>query len=328
MLNKIDISVIILSYNSDLDKLIRTIKSVLFQEGCSYEIIISDDGSKNDWFEEIKKLFINEHFEEYKMVKSEKNVGTVLNLWNGLRNCKGKYTKLISAGDYLYDATVLSEWFEFLQSSQIDISFGNAVYYQYTNDVFHPFRAICQPRRIELYDINAYREKDAQLNYLCLSDAVVGANFIIRTEMLCKYIQLIINRVVYAEDNIFRIAVFDGIKLIHFNRNVIYYEHGTGISTSINKTWLDLLDKDLNETFKIICESSKNLTVRKKKLQILFSHKYNTRAYVVLKYMLFPNLIFWKLRKSWNVHYTDTSIDEQFVARIHKNNDQRDEVTS
>ena len=52
----IDISIIIVTYNSKWFELKATIKSVLMQKGINYEIIFADDGSKIKWNEKIKRI--------------------------------------------------------------------------------------------------------------------------------------------------------------------------------------------------------------------------------------------------------------------------------
>ena len=53
--NKYDISVIIVTYNPKWEKLRTTILSILFQKNINIEIIVSDDGSKNNLFEQQQK---------------------------------------------------------------------------------------------------------------------------------------------------------------------------------------------------------------------------------------------------------------------------------
>ena len=55
--NSVEVSVLVLTYNSNLDKLIDTVKSVIDQRGVSLEIVISDDGSKVKHFDELKDFF-------------------------------------------------------------------------------------------------------------------------------------------------------------------------------------------------------------------------------------------------------------------------------
>ena len=42
-----DVSVVILTYFPDKEKLLKTLKSVLLQKNVSYEILIADEGSDN-----------------------------------------------------------------------------------------------------------------------------------------------------------------------------------------------------------------------------------------------------------------------------------------
>ena len=52
----IDISIIIVTYNSKWFELKATIKSVLMQKGINYEIIFADDGSKIKWNRKNKRI--------------------------------------------------------------------------------------------------------------------------------------------------------------------------------------------------------------------------------------------------------------------------------
>ena len=51
------VSVILLSYNPDVNKLTRTIYGILEQREIDYEIIVSDDGSSDKMFKEIERIF-------------------------------------------------------------------------------------------------------------------------------------------------------------------------------------------------------------------------------------------------------------------------------
>ena len=45
---KADISVVVLTYNPDLNDLKKTLRSIMLQDGVDFEIVIADDGSKNN----------------------------------------------------------------------------------------------------------------------------------------------------------------------------------------------------------------------------------------------------------------------------------------
>ena len=41
----VDVSICVLTYRPDYEKLFMTLTSIIRQQGCSYEIIIADDGT-------------------------------------------------------------------------------------------------------------------------------------------------------------------------------------------------------------------------------------------------------------------------------------------
>ena len=77
---KYEVSVIVLTYNSGLDKVFKTLNSILCQKNVRVEIVISDDGSTNDNFNAIKQYFISNHFHEYVLTKSKQNMFTIITL--------------------------------------------------------------------------------------------------------------------------------------------------------------------------------------------------------------------------------------------------------
>ena len=79
----IDISIIIVTYNSKWFELKATIKSVLMQKGINYEIIFADDGSKIKWNEKIREYVKGDY--NYCFADSNINVGTVSNIINALK---------------------------------------------------------------------------------------------------------------------------------------------------------------------------------------------------------------------------------------------------
>ena len=59
MKNKYDVSIIVATYNPDLNKLMSTLLSIIIQKGIKFEIIVTDDGSQKDYF---KVKFFRELF--------------------------------------------------------------------------------------------------------------------------------------------------------------------------------------------------------------------------------------------------------------------------
>ena len=50
------VSVLLVTYNADWNKLKQTIESIIAQKDVSFELIIADDGSKIRWDEQIQEL--------------------------------------------------------------------------------------------------------------------------------------------------------------------------------------------------------------------------------------------------------------------------------
>ena len=95
------VSVIVVMYNPIPEKLWLTLNSIINQEKVDLEIVIADDGSKNNLFDAIEEYMKKNDFSNYKFVYHKQNQGTVLNCYDGVNQASGDYIKLISPGDLL-----------------------------------------------------------------------------------------------------------------------------------------------------------------------------------------------------------------------------------
>lgn len=66
---------------------------------------------------------------------------------------------------------------------------------------------------------------------------VLGAAIIAQKQVMLKYLQRIVGKVKYAEDNIWRLMMFDGIVGCYFPYPAVLYETGTGVSTLGSNVW-------------------------------------------------------------------------------------------
>lgn len=280
--NKIlDISIIIVTYNSNWMELKETIDSVISQEEITYEIIIADDGSENNHKDRIKKYFFDKHVTNYKLVLNKKNNGTVYNLFSGLQVAQGEYIKDISPGDLLVGKNLLHNWIEFLKTNNFEWSFSEAVYYRKKGDKKIFINSEAHPNDLTPY-INRNFKK-CRWNYLLLDDIAMGATMLCRTKTEYEYCQKILNKVKYAEDNMWRIMMFDGIKAGYYPHITVLYEFGDGVSTSGNIEWKRRLDNDWKVTDEIIINTSvRRLDEFQKKILKVYSLK-NSR---ILKYLI------------------------------------------
>lgn len=95
----LDLSIIIPIYNTALDMLTRCFQSVLALDGCTYEVLLIDDGSKSG-VGDFCKGFAEKHpaFQYY--YKENGGVSSARNL--GLSLAKGRYVTFVDADDVIY----------------------------------------------------------------------------------------------------------------------------------------------------------------------------------------------------------------------------------
>lgn len=241
----IEFSVIVATYNATTEQLKRTFSSVLRQENTELEIIVCDDASRENHFSWIEQFFERKGFRSYRLMDSEENQGTVRNVLRGLKAAEGKYAKLIGAGDLLYCATTLHDVREFMEAEQASCCFGLMQGFYMKEG--RPERAL----RISPRDIMAYRRMDKEKivrNLLVSEDWVSGAAIFATTEYYIKYISMLEGNVLYCEDWASALALVDDVYLCLYDRYVVWYEVGEGVSTTPNKAWREKLEKD-NEKF-------------------------------------------------------------------------------
>ncbi len=248
-----DISLVVVSYNSDYSKLFRTLYSIIIQKNIDFEIIIADDGSENFQKAIIENWFYENKFINYKIVKNSQNNGTVVNALSGIRLARGKYIKQLSPGDFLYNNTVLNKLLLYLEKNDLKLCFGKAVSYKF--DIESKKIEIvnsCAPRNLKPY-IKHNRRK-IQKNYLINRDYVNGMAVVGETKLIKNYLEKLVGHVKYAEDCIYILMVANGIELFYWDECLIWYEIGAGISTSKSDVWGKRIYDDNRECFKILKE--------------------------------------------------------------------------
>ena len=101
-------SIITINYNSGIN-ILSTISSVNKQVFRDFEYVIIDGGS-ND----ISLDVINQHYENFAFLCSEKDNGIYDAINKGIANSKGRYIILLHAGDYLNNKNSLKEIHSFI----------------------------------------------------------------------------------------------------------------------------------------------------------------------------------------------------------------------
>ena len=315
MEEKYDVSVIICTYNPQWKKLKSTLLSALEQKDIDFEIVVSDDGSKNNCFECIIDLFKEYKFTDYKLVDNEINKGTVENYYSALEAAEGLYSYVISPGDMLYDSNVIHKLYNFATKNKALICFGNVVYYNSDNNyikVFHDIKNA--PSRPWFFDSDLPVEKIKE--YFFMGNQINGASFFRKTEVAIKYVDKIRGISKYVEDNTTTaIALADGVRVWHYNDFTAWYEYGTGVSTSKDEKWKKLLDDDFNKVNKMLLkEYPKDKTIRN-----LVKINLINKEFPKYLYMLFncPTMIFKRKmfkRQKVSIGY-DIPVDESLLMK-------------
>lgn len=224
-----EVTVLVCTYNSDINKTIYTLNSIIMQENINIQIIVADDGSIDNHFDIIDSFFDKQKFTDYMLVSSENNKGTVNSILHVLPKASGAYIKLISPGDYLYSKGILREWLDFMKKKSVKNSFGEAVFYK-NDSCFSIIRNKKSPILTSVYKKND--QKRIKRNYLVVGDAILGASLLTERGLLYEYLLIIKNRVRLCEDYSYMLMALNNEHIACFDKTVIWYEYGLGVSTS------------------------------------------------------------------------------------------------
>lgn len=131
---KCKVSVIILSYFHE-EYIERALDSVLSQQ-CTFdfEVIVSDDASKDRTVEIVKEYKSNTD-QRIKLLERENNVGITRNLYSAYLNCEGKYIVNMAGDDTYTDSLKLQKQVDFLEDkfNQDYFGVGTVVKQVYSN---------------------------------------------------------------------------------------------------------------------------------------------------------------------------------------------------
>ena len=247
-----DVTVLVITYKPNYKKLFLTLKSVISQRDIGFDIVIADDGTSDFDKSAIENWFAANGFSNFQITSLAENAGTVKNIDNGLKLCHGKYLKLISPGDFLYDELTLKRFFDFCESNKFDISFGNSIYYSYNDGKIQTYPKLHYPIILKPYRKNNL--KKIKFNYLVFSDFIVAPSYFVNTELFKKYYKRIVDKVKFAEDTMYILMIAEGITPHYLDSPIVWYEYGTGISTGNNSKWISLIVKDITSVGEMIKE--------------------------------------------------------------------------
>ena len=244
------ISVVVITYEPSINKLVSTLTSIINQKGVTFEIIVSDDGSQRINFSEVEPVIraVVSPSIPLTIVKNRQNSGTVLNIQNACRCAKGEYIKIISPGDLLFDNDVLKDLYDHAtENPQQSFFFGRAAYY--SNDESLKTYSLSTPLYPEIYNKKSHLiHKIAMMH----KHGPVGASYFYKTVVFVKYLDCIANHVKFTEDYTTSILyILDGGNLSFVDRKVVWYEYGHGLSTGNIDKWMGIYEQDCAEFYNV-----------------------------------------------------------------------------
>ena len=246
--NQFEVSIIILSYNPDYNKFIGSIRAALRQQNVSFEIIIADDGSKEDFFPKIKEFFQRISFADYRLIKNKNNVGTVCNCLSAIKKSRAEYVFINSPGDFLFDPNTLRDFYRFAKNMHADVCFGDYIpYYCCENTI--KYDEYILPKNTMVYDKGI---KNYKISFL-MGDGICGASYFRSKKFAMMSFQYIAKHSKYVEDGTTTaFALVNNIPVHYYNRTIVWYEYGNGISTCQNDKWNTIIETDFAKTYQAL----------------------------------------------------------------------------
>lgn len=322
------ISIIVLTYNAQWKKLSTTLMSIMTQINIKPQIVIADDGSKNNLENDILNLFALNNFTNYKLSFQSKNRGTVDNIYSALQFCDGKFIKAISPGDYFYDKDSLFTWVNFMEEKKSKISFGDAAFYCHNGNSIRTIDNISSPLCKNVYIANERNE--LFVRYLLANDTILGASLAYDKQTLIYLLNKIKGSVKYAEDFTVRIAVFENIRIDYYSNFIIWYEYGTGISSCNSEKWNKRIFEDFNSSNIIIMNDDVTPDYLSKRYKAYLCKSTNGPKALAkfIKVFYFPSLIKIRCEMRYRIKHkaeTDektisTNFINQILMRAEENN--------
>lgn len=279
MADTIKISVVLITYNQTLSDIMTTLQSVLRQDFDSFEIIISDDCSTLFPQKEIDCEFERVGFEHVQILTNETNQGIVRNMLCGIRAARGEIVKVISPGDAFFNSNTLKDIWEYYSGSDVQIGFGNVVaFFKNPDGSIHPqdFHAPMTP---ELYREHDYFDQ-ALYAQIVQTDWIPGCSLFYRREFILKYLERLSEQygVMHSEDLTVPLITLDRLRIGYLDKRILWYELGTGISSSGGGSTRSRMYRDHRSFFDSLQQRyPQNRTVQKA------ARRFKLREFIALK---------------------------------------------
>jgi glycosyltransferase EpsH len=225
------ISIIIPVYNTEDKYLRKCLNSVVEQSYQDIQVIIVDDGSKN----EARKI-CDEYAQQFPIFKllhiENQGVSNARNI--GIKEASGEYLMFLDADDWL-DVNLCSNLVKYLNNNTPDVIVFN--YSKVIGDIIIP-----SPVNLTNYSFKPSEMKELQLIILRYSKQYNGINLctpwckLYKTEMIKQNEILFMKGLKRAEDMLFNLNVLEYAKDVRFFANAGYFYRINELSESQSLT--------------------------------------------------------------------------------------------
>ena len=246
MSNKYQVSIIMATYNADMSEIYKSLSVACKQIDVDYEIIVTDDGSNDFDKDKLVEIFNQLGFDNYKIICNDENQGTVKNFIGACKEAKGEFVFFTAPGDIIFDYKVMLDCYSFAKERNSKVVFGNYIEYSNLNNelVIHN-----RPNRPIITEIYNKSFEDYKRTF-CFGTFITGSVIFREREYALKSLEYISKTSKYVEDNTtLAYALADNQEIHYFDRKMVWYELGEGISTSKENKWNEKIYRDLEKTF-------------------------------------------------------------------------------
>lgn len=294
------VSIIVPTYKSDYAKVLKTIDSVLAQQGICFELIISEDSADNKFYEDLENFLIKRGFYTYRFVYNNYNEGTVKNIEKAIQYSTGKYIKGIGPGDTFYDRHSLQIMCNYMEKMQACFGFGKIQCFSSDNEIT-TFLNKSIPKTY--YPYIKQNKKKIIDRFLVYEDWIFGVAQIYERESLLNYLNILIQGgVKYSEDASALMMILDDKKYVYVPYYTMMYEFGTGVSTNGNPDSKKRIANDQINFCDILLERYGYLKSivkrRKKRIQVVLS-KRRTFWRLCYEFILMPRYGIYKIYENF-----------------------------
>jgi glycosyltransferase involved in cell wall biosynthesis len=217
-------SIVVLAYNQE-NCIHRALVSILNQSFQNFELIIINDGSTDNTASVIKE-YANQNG-KILLLNHAKNESSHISRVDGVMKAKGKYILFLDGDDYFVEDALEILHQEIIKAPGYD---------------FYEFGYVRQPEKRIVF--NFYKQKDRleAMLYLC---APTIWNKAYSGQLLKKAFSTMKRTYLNYGDDVYESSVvaFFAKKILQIEVIIINYMVGTGVSTSINKNFYDVLEK-------------------------------------------------------------------------------------